>query len=288
MSVFTWNSAGSVGWLLRAAACAALVLAVHGSAAAGDEEGCLDCHGLAGFALRDLGKIRALGIDARRFDASAHGTVGCRECHADIASIPHGEHRDVGCGQRCHGQGTGGREFSHEGLYWEYTASAHGSARSRKIGCLVCHPSPEPRETAERDKLGEARQCASCHRGSPTVMAWFSDRHFLALAGGNRRAPSCPDCHSAHRVRSAAAPESTVNRKRLAETCANGALGAGRKGACHGVVGESVAAGAAMNPLPRGRAGRQPLPFVLTLLAGALAAGLVVGAGIGRGRGGCR
>lgn len=285
MSVFTWNSDGAIRRLLSAAACAAVVLALPGFAAAGDEEGCLDCHGLAGFALRDAGKIRALGIAAGRFEASAHGDVGCRDCHADIVSIPHAEHRAVGCGQPCHGQSTGGREFSHERLYWEYTASVHGSARSRKIGCLVCHPSPERRETAERDKLEEARKCAACHTASPMVVAWFSDRHFLALAGGNRRAPSCPDCHSAHGVRPAAAPEATVNRKRLAETCANGALGAGRKGACHNALGESGAAGASMNSLPRGRAGKSPLAFALTALAAALAAGLVVRAGVGLARG---
>ena len=117
------------------------------------------------------------------------------------------------------------------------------------------------------------------------VAAWFSDRHFLALAGGNRRAPSCPDCHSAHRVRPAAAPESTVNRKHLAETCSNGARGTERKGACHGALGESGVAGASMNPLPRGRTGKDPLALVLTLLAGALAAGLVVRAGVGLARG---
>jgi len=285
MSVFTWNSVRGVRRLLGAVACAAMVFAVAGSAVAGDEEGCLDCHGLAGFAVREAGKVRALTIVAGRFDASAHGEVGCRECHADIASIPHGEHRDVGCGQPCHGQAAAGREVSHEGLYWEYTASAHGSARSRKIGCLVCHSSPERRESAERDKLAEARQCAACHKGSPMVAAWFSDRHFLALAGGNRRAPSCPDCHSSHRVRPASAPESTVNRKHLAETCSNGALGTGRKGACHGALGESGVAGATMNPLPRARAGKNPFAFVLTLLAGALAAGLVVRAGVGLARG---
>jgi len=285
MSAFTWNSSRAARRLLGAAVCAAVVLAVPRTAAAGDEEGCLDCHGLAGFAVRDAGKARTLGIDAGRFEASAHGDVGCRECHADIASIPHGEHRDVGCGQPCHGRSAGDREYSHDGLYWEYTASAHGSARSRKIGCLVCHPSPEKRETAERDKLEEARQCASCHKASPRVAAWYSDRHFLALAGGNRRAPSCPDCHSAHRVRPAAAPESTVNGKRLAETCSNGALGTGRKGACHGALGESGVAGASMNPLPRGRTGKGPFSLVLTLLAGALAAGLVVRAGIGLARG---
>jgi len=285
MSVFTWNSARAARRLLGAAACAAVLLGVPGLAAGGDEEGCLDCHGLAGFAVRDAGKVRALGVDAVRFNASAHGDVGCRECHADIASIPHGEHRDVGCGQPCHGQGVGGKEYSHEGLYWEYTASAHGSSRTRKIGCLVCHPSPERREGVERDKLEEARQCAACHSGSPAVAAWFSDRHFLALAGGNRRAPSCPDCHSAHRVRPASAPESTVNAKHLAETCSNGARGTGRKGACHGALGEASVAGASMNPVPRGRGGRDPLTLAMTLLAGALAAGLVVRAGVGLARG---
>jgi len=285
MSVFTWNSARAVRRLLSAAACAALVLAVAGTAAGGDEEGCLDCHGLAGLAVRDAGKVRALGIGARSADASMHGELGCRECHADIASIPHGEHRDVGCGQSCHGQSKDGREFSHEGLYWEYTASAHGSARSRKIGCLVCHPSPERRDTAERNKLEEARRCASCHRENPLVRDWFSDRHFLALVGGNRLAPSCPDCHSSHRVRPAAAPESAVNRARLADTCSNSALATGRRGACHGALGEPAVSGAAMNLYPRGRKGSDPLSLVLTLLAGTLLAGLVVRAGIGLARG---
>lgn len=277
----TWNSARALRNLLGAASCAAVVLALAGPVAAVDEEGCLDCHGRAGFAVREGGKARALVVDPGRFGASAHGGVGCRECHVDVASIPHGERRDVSCGQPCHGSGPDGREFSHEGLYWEYAASSHGAARSRKIGCLVCHPSPARREAIEPDKLAEARRCAACHRENPTVAAWFSDRHFLELAGGNQRAPSCPDCHSAHRVRPAAAPESTVSRKHLAETCASGARGTGRKGACHGALGEAAVVGASMNPLPRGRTGSRPLPLALTLLAGALAAGLVVRAGVG-------
>ena len=283
-SASTWSSARAARRLI-AAACFVAALAGPSPARGADEEGCLGCHGLPGFAVREAGAARVLGVSAEAFDTSMHGELGCRECHADIASIPHGEHRAVGCGQPCHGQSAGGREYSHEGLYWEYAASAHGSARSRKIGCLLCHPSPQRRESAERDKLGEARRCTACHEGSPRVAAWFSDRHFLALAGGNRRAPSCPDCHSSHRVRPAAAPEAAVNRARLAETCSNGALATGRKGACHGALGESGVAGASMNPLPRGRTAMNPLSLVLTLLAGALAAGLVARAGIGLARG---
>lgn len=280
-----WNSSGALRVLMAAAACAAIALAAPGLAVAGDEEGCLDCHGLPGLAVRERGASRALAVEPRRFDASSHGDLGCRDCHADIASIPHGEPRDVGCGQPCHGLGAGGKEVSHEALYWEYTASAHGGARSRKIGCLVCHPSPERRESGERDKLEEARQCAACHRGNPGVMAWFSDRHFLALSGGNQRAPSCPDCHSSHRVRPAAEAESPVSRQRLAGTCSNGALGAGRKGLCHGALDEAGVAGASMNPLPRGRVGKDPIALVLVLLAGALASGLVVRAAVGLARG---
>ena len=279
------NSARALLRGIVAALCAACLLSAAAPALTADEEGCLGCHGLRGLAVRVGGARRDLGIAGRGFEASMHRDLGCRECHADIVSIPHGESREPGCGLPCHGRTAAGKEYSHEGLYWEYAASVHGNSRTRKIGCLVCHPAPERRETVERDKLLEARQCASCHRESPLVREWFSDRHFLALAGGNLRAPSCPDCHSAHRVRPASSPESTVNRKRLADTCANGALGLERRGACHGTLGESAVAGAAMNPLPKRRVAQEPALLLLSLLAGALMAGLAVRAGVGLVRG---
>lgn len=283
--VSTWNSARAARRFLVAAATAAVTLAAPRPAAAGDEEGCLGCHGLPGFALRGAAGSRSLAVDPGRFDGSAHGELGCRDCHADIVSIPHGEHREAGCGQPCHRQGQGGKEFSHEGLYWEYAASIHGSAAGRRIGCLLCHPSPERRETPERDKLEEARRCASCHREDPMVRAWFSDRHFLGLASGNRRAPSCPDCHSAHRVRPASSAESAVNAKRVGGTCANGALDGDRRAACHGPLAEKAVAGVSMSPLRRDGAAREPAGRVLELLAGVLMGGLIVRAGIGLTRG---
>jgi hypothetical protein len=251
---------------------------------AADEEGCLGCHGLAGFAVRDGGAVRALAVGGEAYGRAMHGELGCRECHTEIASIPHGESKDVTCGLPCHGKSIGGKTYSHEGLYWEFTASAHGRAGGGTVGCLVCHPAPEARENARRDKLEEARRCAACHRGNPKVRAWFQDRHYLALAGGNRRAPSCLDCHSTHRVYPAAVAESTVNPARLADTCASGVLDAGARGGCHAVRGASAVAGATMNQLPRGR-GQGPLSRGLALLAGVLCAGLVLRAGVGFVRG---
>ena len=281
-----WNSTRPA---LRSAAAAALVLAgllaAPRPARCGDQEGCLGCHGLAGLAIREGAAARALALDVEAFDLSAHGELGCRECHVDIASIPHGETREVGCGTPCHAQSVGGRPYSHERLYWEYAASSHGRPGARRISCVVCHPAPARREDGGRDKPGEARRCAACHRGSARVLAWFSDRHALSLAAGNGRAPSCPDCHGSHGVRGASAPESPVSPQRLAETCASGALAGGRKGGCHGGLKPAAAAGAGMSPLPARRGARGGLAAVLTFLAGAMLAGVVVRAGIGLARG---
>jgi hypothetical protein len=261
------------------------LLVFPGDGIAADEEGCLDCHGLAGLAVRDGERRRDLAVADRRFDASTHRDLGCRECHTDIVSIPHGERRVPGCGQPCHGRTAGGKEYSHEKLYWEYAASSHGSATTSKIGCLVCHPAPERREEPGRDKVQEAKRCASCHRGSARVRDWFSDRHFLALAGGNTRAPSCPDCHSSHRVRPSSSSDATVHPARLAETCSHGAVNGERRGACHGALDPAAVAGASMSPVARGKGGSGALALLLALLPGTLAAGLVVRAGIGFARG---
>ena len=80
-----------------------------------------------------------------------------------------------------------------------------------------------------------------------------------------------------------ASPESTVSPRRLAETCSNGAVGAERRGSCHGALGAAAVAGATMNPLTRGKGGA--LAFLLLLAPGALVAGLAVRAGIGVARG---
>jgi hypothetical protein len=250
-----------------------------------DEEGCYDCHGLKGFVVRAGGGARLLGIDPERFELSLHGVLECRDCHADIASIPHGEVREVSCGQPCHGLGAGGKSVSHEGLYWEYAASVHGRATDRRVGCLLCHPAPEAREDGTRDRLDEARHCASCHDENPRVLAWFSDRHFTALAAGERRAPSCPDCHTSHRVLASSAPESSTHPAHLAQTCAAGALASGDRRGCHGALSPASVSGASMNPLADGAGAGRALTIVFNILYGALVSALFVRAGLGLIRG---
>jgi hypothetical protein len=72
-----------------------------------------------------------------------------------------------------------------------------------------------------------------------------------------------------------------VNPRRLAETCGRGALGTGQERPCHGQLAESAVAGATMNPLPAGGGRPGAGPRLLTLLFGAMLAGLVVRAAVG-------
>lgn len=216
-----------------------------------DEEECYRCHGLTGFTVRDGDNLAELTIAPKFFESSVHALLNCRDCHSDIAAIPHGGGtREVSCGQLCHQQDITGEFFSHEALFWEYTTSVHGELPDGKITCMVCHPAESLAETGRRDLLLEVRQCASCHRSNGHVRNYFNDLHYLALTLGNRRAPSCPDCHRAHRILGPDSPDSSVRGEALAGTCGSGAMPSSSSGRCHGDLSPKSVTGANMGALP--------------------------------------
>jgi hypothetical protein len=215
-----------------------------------DEEGCYRCHGLEGFFAQEGGEARQLGVSASFFESSVHSLLNCRECHSDISSIPHqNASKQISCGQICHQRDQKGNPYSHESLFWNYTTSVHGETKAEKISCMVCHPASSLKETARRDLVAEVRQCAACHTESGHVRTYFRDVHYLALSRGNRRAPSCPDCHTAHRILAPDNGESSVHPGQLADTCTSGAIPPGLAGRCHDGASEKTLRGAGMNPL---------------------------------------
>lgn len=251
-------------------------------AAATDEEGCYRCHGLRGFSLRQGDSVNDLTISAGHFDSSVHSPLSCRECHSDIASIPHPDAElRVSCGQTCHQQKQSGEPYSHETLFWEYTTSVHGEGEDGGIPCMVCHPAGSLAEMTRRDLLHEVRQCAACHRERGHVQDYFQGFHFFSLARGNRGAPSCPDCHSSHRVLSPDEEESTVHHGKVAATCSTGAIGSSPGGRCHGNIGEGAALGAPMIPLPLPGSHGGPALWIFSFLYWGMLGGLLARVGIG-------
>jgi len=215
-----------------------------------DDEECYRCHGLEGFVSRNGDVVRQLAVSPDFFESSVHGLLNCRECHSDVAAIPHQDaSKAVSCGQTCHQIDQSGNAHSHESLFWTYATSVHGETREERISCTVCHPSSSLAEASRRNLVHEVRQCAACHTGTTHVRTYFRDVHYLALSGGNRRAPSCPDCHTAHRILPPDNGESSIHPSRIAETCGSGAIPSGRAGRCHDGAGKDSFTGAGMNPL---------------------------------------
>ena len=74
-------------------ACAGLLL---GSAAAAPKrpaglssEECLACHADASLTKEVNGKQVSLDVHQDKFKASAHGVLGCTDCHTDVKAFPH-------------------------------------------------------------------------------------------------------------------------------------------------------------------------------------------------------
>ncbi len=179
---------------------------------------CLMCHGDKSLAMTKRGRKIPLFVDKAVFDASAHGSLSCVDCHAGFnpSDTPHAKViKPVNC-QSCH-------EIA------SYDKSVHGRAIVTSIGekaqpaasCKDCHGthgilSPkDPKSLTSRPHL--ASTCGKCHESE--------DRHFqlsahgTALESGVKGAPSCIDCHGEHNVAEIASKDSKVYKTQEAKVC---------------------------------------------------------------------
>lgn len=97
-----------------------------------------------------------------------------------------------------------------------YGASVHGQAG---MACVACHTNisgyPHPKLTAGDHRsfqLERYTQCQTCHQDQ--YKQTLDSNHARALAGGNRQAAICTDCHGAHDV---SVPDQP--RQKISTTC---------------------------------------------------------------------
>ena len=164
------------------------------------DETCLACHGAAGM---KSGKGQNISINPVKHAASAHGVLGCQDCHTSIKDFPHpAKVPKVQCAT-CHDQ-----EAKN------FASSAH--ALLGESACATCHGSVHELTTTESLAPGK---CAECH--ADEVKEFTASIHGQAATRGDRDAPKCTSCHgSIHEVKAASEPDATVARKNLADTCA--------------------------------------------------------------------
>jgi hypothetical protein len=185
----------------RLGLCAMVACLMSGTAAASQSapaaptnEDCLTCHGDADSKRPDG---RSIAVDAKRFDTSIHGPLGCVDCHADAGKeLPHPDKlAKAACGS------------CHEDVAGKYHDSTHARAKEKAglVGapaCADCHgkhdivATSDPASPVYRERIPAT--CGSCHAG--IVEKYDLGVHRAALKNGNRKAPVCVDCHTTHAI----------------------------------------------------------------------------------------
>ena len=180
-------------WIRFVSAFAAAWL-VTGQAAAAQapkppaNDDCLACHGDH--------------VDAKQFDASAHGPMACVDCHADLAKVTDFPHADKLAPVRCAG--------CHDDIGAKYKDSIHAWAKEKAglvvaPACADCHGKHDIRSHTDAKsrvfRTSVPDTCGSCHAG--IKQQYDHGIHAAKLKIGDSRAPSCADCHTAHAIQRA-------------------------------------------------------------------------------------
>jgi predicted CXXCH cytochrome family protein len=104
-------------------------------------------------------------------------------------------------------------------LYVDYQAFAR-SVHGNRLQCLDCHTdmtevphAPKPFKSPREFTIAYYEQCKRCHFANYTKT--IDSVHYPALARGDRTAPVCVDCHSAHTTTRAGQPRAAISK-----TCA--------------------------------------------------------------------
>lgn len=171
---------------------------------------CDRCHGELELLRQQAGTLeraRQLYSPGGALAASAHGGLGCAECHSGYGAYPHPTRGTVNrsCGS-CH-------EEAHAAWQGGVHAGAEGGD---VVACSSCHSVHEVRPAAmlvEGRGMHELNErCVACH-----------DLARLPQTDPHADRVPCSSCHAPHDVHPVTAPEAKVASARQGATC----------GACH-------------------------------------------------------
>lgn len=193
---------------------------------------CLVCHGEADAKAEDG---RSVAVDAARFGASIHGSLGleCTACHADLAGVelPHpAKLQKVGC------------TTCHEDAVAKVNIGIHATARRNGANtaaatCVDCHTTHDIRGASDLESstypLNLPATCSRCH-GNADVIAkghiaignvgelYKDSIHGRAISrSGLMVSANCTSCHGAHDIRNRTDAQSRVFRANIPATCAS-------------------------------------------------------------------
>jgi cytochrome b subunit of formate dehydrogenase len=190
---------------------------------------CLDCHTDPSNKRTVNGHAGAMALfPTNGFARSVHSDLDCIDCHDGIKEMVHDKNVPPPNCTGCHDQ---------EGK--DYATSIHGMSHamgaSGAAECWDCHGSHEILPVKNGDspvfKMNLPQTCAKCHSNTnltreyqiefPQAASQYMDSiHGRALLKmGLIVAPSCNDCHGAHKIKRSIDRDSPINHANVAKTC---------------------------------------------------------------------
>jgi predicted CXXCH cytochrome family protein len=175
-----------------------------------EDFGCDLCHGeleLLRARVPTLARAESLLAPSAELLASAHGELGCGDCHDGVERFPHRPRRGV---EAVLGGSTSTCVSCHEEAGADWSSGVH--AGTADADCASCHgvhavrSQPELREGAGLTSMNDA--CASCH--TEAVLPG-TDPHAEEV--------SCASCHRPHATRSIDDPASWIAALSQPTTC---------------------------------------------------------------------
>ncbi|GAB4488753.1 MAG: hypothetical protein OHK006_19570 [Thermodesulfovibrionales bacterium] len=239
-----------------------LILILTGAASSQETGKCLACHSAMKGKLKiHSGALIELNVDLDKFNASAHKSLACTDCHIRFSDNPHVSPGSavppeiVSLSSKIAAKHTtdpiaaAACMSCHEETYTKVLGSVHGRnivEKNQTDGalCVDCHGSPHyirPAKDPESavGRKNQVKTCGKCH-GDPriiekykleeNVMDSFNESfHGRKLLLGHTRAPVCASCHGSHDILKKDDPKSPVFGANKLTTCGKCHKGANEK-----------------------------------------------------------
>lgn len=163
------------------------------------DEPCLACHGQPGMKSE---KGKDISIRPEKHAASAHGILGCTNCHTAIKDFPHpAKIAKVKC-ETCHAEQSADTPKSIHAVLGEGA-------------CSSCHSNVHEIAAA---KL-QPGKCVECHASEVKDLA--ESIHGQAAKAGDPDAPTCVSCHGpVHKIQPSSEATSKVAKRNQPAACA--------------------------------------------------------------------
>lgn len=201
------------------------------------DESCLKCHNNKDLYKTVDGKKVSLYINNEHFKGSVHANNSCVKCHTNVNPTKN---------PVCKNSGKVDCSICHQAQVEDYKISIHGQkhfqGNTNAPYCTDCHTTHATQSKKSQSSPTFSRNvpelCGKCHREGKNIatsldeskkgiiISYKESIHGKGLLqSGLLVTATCVDCHSSHRELPAKDPNSTVNPKNIAVTCAKCHLG---------------------------------------------------------------